>query len=297
MVRVPSIMLACGVVFLAVGSGCVHTKSATPTTPTMQPNVVANVPTPAPTSLQKMTTAMKSAVMPTHTPEPANEFACAWQNRLAQLPDPSKNGSLIPGLVGQMFVYTASYQPAEITGDLTIVVTDASNRPAGSVVPTPNVWHITQDKLKLMTAEDERFGRSVVLFLPWPEEWQDVSRIQIQARYDQPGQDTKYALPTNVTLDFSSPGTGQSAVIPGASAAGPSVPDPQLLLRQSRAVGLPPQPNGGIVPVAARVPQPALMTPNVGMPLMPSVQPQPKASVPAGGEFQRIVIPRGGAGS
>ena len=57
-----------------------------------------------------------------------------------------------------------------------------------------------------MVVADERFGRSLVVFLPWPAHWRDVNRLYVQARYDQPGGQTLYAQPGTVTLDLSGPG-------------------------------------------------------------------------------------------
>ena len=167
---------------------------------------------------------------------PAKEFALAWQNRLAQLPDPSKNGALNPGIVGQVFLYTEKLMPAEVRGDLTIIVSDGTDRAPGAPVHEPNVWHFTADTLKKLVVMDERFGKSFAVFLPWPESWRDVSRLNIQARYDQPGTMTLFAQASTVTLDFTSPGNGQAAVIPSTQSKLPSVPDPSVALRIAREV-------------------------------------------------------------
>jgi len=165
---------------------------------------------------------------------PAKEFALAWQNRLAQLPDPSKNGTLNPGIVGQVFLYTEKLMPAEVRGDLTIIVSDGTDRPPGAPVHEPNVWHFTADTLKKLVVMDERFGKSFAVFLPWPESWRDVSRLNIQARYDQPDTMTLFAQASTVTLDFTSPGNGQAAVIPSTQSKLPSVPNPSVALRKAR---------------------------------------------------------------
>lgn len=165
---------------------------------------------------------------------PAKEFALAWQNRLAQLPDPSKNGTLNPGIVGQVFLYTEKLMPADVHGDLTIIVSDGTDRAPGSPVHEPNVWHFTAETLKKLVVMDERFGKSFAVFLPWPESWRDVTRLNIQARYDQPETMTLFAQASTVTLDFTSPGNGQAAVIPSTQSKLPSVPDPSVALRKAR---------------------------------------------------------------
>ena len=86
------------------------------------------------------------------SPTPATEFACAWQNRLAQLPDPTKNGASVTGLPGQMFLYAADgpekLKPAVPVGELTIVVYDETPRPQGMPSKEPQTWHFGKDKLE-----------------------------------------------------------------------------------------------------------------------------------------------------
>jgi hypothetical protein len=208
------VLLAAGLA-AAAASGCVTTRFA---------------------SVQ---TAVANAIAP-EKPAPATEFACGWQNRLATLPDPTRNGALVPGVVGQVFLYSADYKPADVGGDLTLTVHDATPRPPGAPAMRPEVWHFTKDVLRKLAVADERFGRSLVVFLPWPESWRDVNRLHIQARYDQPGESgghTLFAQPSTVTLDFSSPGGH------GAPAAAPAVPDPAVLLKHARAAAVA-QPQG-----------------------------------------------------
>ncbi len=188
---------------------------------------------------------------------PAKEFALAWQNRLAQLPDPSKNGTLNPGIVGQVFLYTEKLHPAEVHGELTIIVSDGTDRAPGSPVHEPNVWHFTAETLKKLVVMDERFGKSFAVFLPWPESWRDVSRLNIQARYDQPDTMTLFAQASTVTLDFTSPGNGQAAVLPSTLSQLPAVPDPSVALKQARE-GKPAGPSNGMQQVGYVPLQPAM---------------------------------------
>lgn len=179
-------------------------------------------------------------------PPAATEFACAWQNRLQQLPDPSRDGAMTTGLVGQAFLFTPDMTPAEIRGDLTIIVADAAAAPGTD--RKPEVYHFTAETLRKMVVTDERFGRSVVLFLPWPAEWRNVSRLTIQARYDQKDQHTLYAQPTSLTLDLSA-GSGPSAggVVPSPNARPMAVPDPKEVLK-SIQTSSPVMPAGGLAP-------------------------------------------------
>jgi hypothetical protein len=260
-------------------------------------------------SFESMEQSVKEAVAPAK-PKAAAEFACAWQNRLSMLPDPTRGGTMSPGLVGQVFLYSAppDYKPAEVTGDLTVSVQDQTPRPPGMSAPKAEVWHFTKDVLKKMVVADERFGRSVAVFLPWPEAWRDVTRVYIQARYDQPDTHTLYSQPATVTLDMSSPG----GVTPGMQAM-PPVPDPAVVMRQMRAANVSAQ-QGQPAPVgmmqAAYAPPaitpPGLPTGNYGwMPnqtggfapptgqIVPSTyQPQPNAVQSQGFSPNELVVPQ-----
>lgn len=183
----------------------------------------------------------------------ATQFVTAWRSQLGQLPDPTKNGAMKPGIVGQIFVMTDKYLPAEITGSLTIAATDATERFPGMPAKEPNAWHFDVDTLKRMTVMDERFGKCIAVFLPWPEEWTDVSRLQIQARYDQPGAGTYtlYAPQSLVTLDFYTNGAQISTMQGRLAPNSMTVPDPKLALQQARTNaprGIPANPASTNVP-------------------------------------------------
>src|SRR5262249_3220671 len=99
---------------------------------------------------------------------PVTNLACTWQNRLTNLPAPTRNGAATPGVAGEIFLFDAGYQPAEAVGDLTVVVSDITPRPPGQTGPTPEAWHFTPATLKNLRYVDERIGRCHIVFLPWP---------------------------------------------------------------------------------------------------------------------------------
>lgn len=251
------------------------------------------------------TTAKDTAGAPAEKSTAATEFACAWQNRLAQLPDPTKGGAMTPGVVGQVFVYATGDtgpQPTDVNGELTVMVSDTTPRMNGAPPAKPEVWHYTKDVLRRMVVSDERFGRSLVVFLPWPPEWRDVNRLYVQASYQQSNGPTLYAQPTTVTLDFS-PTAGQPSPGPGGYAAAgmPGVPDPHAVLRQMQAGGVGPQPpmpppagGWGTVP-AGFVPPPTPYSPPAAVPPQMPYQPPPGA-VPPGGYPQPPSMPQPSAG-
>ena len=183
-------------------------------------------------------------------PSPASQVICFWQRRLTPLPDPTRDGQQGLGLPGQVFLVGQKEAAAELDGDLAVMVYDETPRPAGAAPHVPEMWHFTKDTLKQLATNDERFGRSYALFLPWPPAWRDVTAVKIMARYKSNGaagrQDLDlYAAEQKITLD-SSPagtpvwtdlrsgaagGTGQSAT---AGFDSRSVPDPQKALQQMR---------------------------------------------------------------
>ncbi len=250
-----------------------------------------------------------SATTPSAVPKtaPATQFAAAWQTKLGQLPDPTKNGVMNSGIVGQAFLFTDKLAAADIVGSLTVVVNDATDRANGAAAKQPNVWHFDVETLKRMVVHDDRFGKSIALFLPWPEEWNDVNRLYVQARYDAPNNYTVYAPPASVTLDLFSPGHSQTTHTSGRVPAGQtSVPDPKLLMQNAKA-------NAAQSNAATTNPvQPASYSANwptnigvlpAGMGGMKNPGTVPTANQPpamvsppqAGGEpkeFQRMVIPR-----
>jgi hypothetical protein len=203
-------------------------------------------------------------------PAPASVMLCFWQRRLASLPDPTKEGGQVRGLPGQMFLITPNEQSAEVNGDLAVVVYDDTPRPPGTPARTPEVWHYTRDTLKRLATNDERFGRSYAVFLPWPDSWRDVTAVKIQARYQSPGSPDLFADVVRFALDFSSPGGPVWTDVPPGQ---PPAQEPWKLF-----------PNGA--PGQLAVPP---VTPVVGF--GPPTVPVPQANAPTG-PAQPIAPPR-----
>ncbi len=305
MVRLTATLMATALVALTGGTGCVSSK---------------------PMRVEKLSEALKEA-MPSSTAlaspitmkgPPATQFVTAWQTKLSQLPDPTKNGAMSPGIVGQVFLYTDKFMPAEIGGSLTIVANDATDRQPGQPGQQPNVWHFDAETLKKMTVMDERFGKCLALFLPWPTEWTDVNRLLIQGRYDQPGTYALFAPQSTVTLDLFGAGSQGNLTTVKHTANQLAVPDPKMLMQQANAarnrqpagvkgfpaVGLPPanavqqasfqqpagsQPNwaNGIPPIGV----PPIGISGVGQPAGGIAFVPPPVMPPPGQEF-RSTIPR-----
>lgn len=135
---------------------------------------------------------------------PASEMQVAWGKQIAHLPDPTKNGAPGPGVAGQMFLFGGpKMEFVEADGVLTVDLVDDTPRPDGRPAAKAERWQFPKEVLRKMKTGDETFGKSYVLFLPWPDYRPDVTRVRISARYDQDDGHTVYAAPTTVTFDHS----------------------------------------------------------------------------------------------
>lgn len=149
----------------------------------------------------------------------ASEMALTWQNKIAYLPDPTHDGNMVAGLVGQLFLFAPGYQPVPANGKIVIELFDEnanSTRLGG--------WTLDKDTLKKLITKDERFGKCYALFLPWPDYKPENTRIKLTARYDQEHCYPLYARPSTLSLDtaISTPVTiHQSQFIGGSVGAGP----------------------------------------------------------------------------
>jgi len=140
-------------------------------------------------------------------PKPASQMICFWQRRPQYLPDPSRDGVMAPGLVGQMFLISPDNKSADITGDLVVQATDETKRPQGQPAAMSEVWHIDKTTLKKLSTKDERFGTCYALFLPWPANWKDVTNVRMQAKYISKPNADLFASDVQMTLEFNTPGS------------------------------------------------------------------------------------------
>jgi hypothetical protein len=135
----------------------------------------------------------------------AVEIAVAWQNKVAQLPDPTRNGMMIHGVVGQMFLFGADFQFAPATGNLVVEMFDQSANP-GTDGPRLGSWTFDKESLKKLVTMDERLGKCYALFLPWPEYDPNVSRVKLTVRFEPERSYPLYAPASTLTFDNGSHG-------------------------------------------------------------------------------------------
>ena len=121
------------------------------------------------------------------TPEPVTEVLSFWQRRQATLNDPTRDGMMVAGLVGQVFLISATSHATEPGGDLTVAVYDVTARPQGQPERAMELYHFDRATLARLATKDERFGPCHAIFLPWPPEWTDVTNVKIRTRYQAAG--------------------------------------------------------------------------------------------------------------
>jgi hypothetical protein len=216
---------------------------------------------------------------------PATQLDTAWSKRLMQLPDPSRNGAMTNGLTGQVFLFTPDFNLPGEFGELTVFVTDVTPRGPGQLAAKPEAWHFTADVLKRMRVFDERFGWSLAVFLPWPQEWDGVNQVNIQCRYDNPNAgDTIWAPQTTLTIDHSQAnGATAGGTVRNSSTKVLPVPDPKATLEGLKKPGM--EINGawaGPPPVAPAMVKPTNPAP-ANVPIVPAVP------TPPGSEFKATI--------
>src|SRR5262249_44240121 len=106
-----------------------------------------------------------------------------WQNRIAYLPDPARNGAPGAGLVGQLLLYGPDWKVATPEGPLTVELYDETPRPGRP--PESSFlgrWTFDKDTLRNLRLTDERWGPCYGLFCPWPDYRPDVMRVKLTVK-------------------------------------------------------------------------------------------------------------------
>lgn len=232
---------------------------------------------------------------------PATEIGVGWRNRIAHLPDPARSGTPGPGLVGQMFLFGgAKLDFVDADGTLTVDLIDET---PGKPPAKAERWQFNKELLLKMRTTDETFGRSYVLFLPWPAYRPDITRVRISARYDPDDArngHTLFSPPAVITLDGSTPhGAPVWDGTPSTSSAAPGAggmrgqPASARPLGSTGAIPLGGPPGGASQPVRsvdltppAAQPEPLLLplspTPPAPNGAPAALLPLPVAAVPSG---------------
>ena len=129
-----------------------------------------------------------------------------WRDKVEYLPDPTKNGAMGAGIVGQLFLYGPDMKFVDANGTLTIEMYDETVK-AGRAEPIfLGKWTFDKEVLRRLITVDERWGKSYALFLPWPDYKADITRVSLKVRYDQEGGFPIWAPATTVTFNQNVPG-------------------------------------------------------------------------------------------
>ncbi len=174
-----------------------------PTSPTAPTTLSSSFSFP---SLSKLTGAAPSVQ--------AVEITVVWDNHLAHLPDPMKDGVEGPGLVGQMFLFGAGakmpFAPAD--GKVVVEMFDETPRPGSDPEHPPRLggWTFHKEHLRGLVTTDERFGKCYALFLPWPDFRPDITRVKLTTRYEPEHGHKLFAQPTPLAIDLKPAGNAPS---------------------------------------------------------------------------------------
>ena len=197
--------------------------------------------------------------------KPATHITPAFNPQLQYLPDPSQDGAMRPGLVGQMFLVAEGGSFTDANGDLYVMADDITPRAPGQPSAVPEVWHFDPVTLRKLRTKDERFGDCYALFLPYPSNWKDVAQVRITTRYEPKGDRTKEPVltgpPQTLLLDFTPPGQQPDVWLDkGTKVTSPiemrGMPNVSRDIARG-GFGAPltgPQPNTGAVPTGGMVP-------------------------------------------
>jgi hypothetical protein len=204
-----------------------------------------------------------SLVKPSGTP--VAEVTALWQNRMASLPDPSRNGAPGAGLAGELFLIGAGPKMpfAEADGKVTFTVYDESK---GIEASTPlGSWTFEKEVLSQLVTVDERLGKCYAVFLPWPDYKPTTTRIRLTTRYEPEDGHPLFAT-TWVTFD-----DGTSSSERAVHTIQTPVPSPMPASTEVQ----PPAPTGGVTVPPVSPPAAAPTYP----PPIPLAAPRPVPSV------------------
>jgi hypothetical protein len=213
-------------------------------------------------------------------PQPATSIGCMWKKQIAHLPDPTRDGVLGAGITGVMNLYAADGQPTKSDGDLQIMAHDETPRAAGQPACKPSMWHFDPATLKKLRTKDDRGLECCVLFLPWPQDWKDVTKVRLQVKYTPRGEGSTSVFTPDQVMAFEAENQpGQSGLTQASTATSrkPLIGDkqgiPDLKKTLDFAKGIAPAPAAPAKPAveAVAIPtQPVVVQTSHMVPAMPT---------------------------
>jgi hypothetical protein len=190
-------------------TGCIHFPGSPEGKKPMSKSVEAPVETGVeqagakiPVTTTSSVASLAKFVAKTPGKNDATDFALAWQKKIAYLPDPTKNGAMLPGVVGQMFLFTAEGMSASANGKLVIEMFDMTGRATGSEAGERlGTWTFDKETLKRLQTMDEIVGKTYAVFLPWPHYDAKVTRVKITGRFEPERGYPLFAGESELTFD------------------------------------------------------------------------------------------------
>lgn len=116
---------------------------------------------------------------PIVNPHKACQIVCTWNNSIAMVPDPLRNGQPNPGFVGRVYLFGPEIgYPLLAEGSLTVDLLDEAYLPPRLV----ERWEIDPDTFKRLSRKD-MIGDGYTIFLPSKEYTPEMSKIRLRTSF------------------------------------------------------------------------------------------------------------------
>lgn len=138
--------------------------------------------------------------MVTPVDPPAAELICMWQTHVSYLPDPTRNGTMSPGLAGQVYLFDKSMNFARVNGKVTVDLLDETAVRHGGQAKLMERWVFPKEILRQLVGMDETFGKNYTLFLPWPTYKPEIKQVRLMVKYEPEQGTTLFAPAESLTL-------------------------------------------------------------------------------------------------
>jgi hypothetical protein len=159
-----------------------------------------------------------------------------WDNEVRFAPNTQNGGSLIPGIVGRVYLFGQKVDyPTEAEGAIHVEVADASQSPP----KTLEEWKLDPATVRKHLRKDA-WGMGYSLFLPWATFRPDLKLVELKLAFKQTNGSTLFATPARVMFDHAGmPGQTSSARFPQPVPEAPKVEPQRSSLPQPRPVEMP----------------------------------------------------------
>jgi hypothetical protein len=207
---------------------------------------------------------------PNDPPPPGQVFQtlALWQPEVRFAADPTRNGAMIPGLAGRVYLFGPDIA-FPLTGDGGMII-DLYDESSGQPVQLEQ-WRFDPETLHRLLRRDI-VGWGYTLFLPWSTYKPEISKVHMKLRYDPAHGSPLFAESSPMTLNR--PGS----TMPTVTQTSPAVPPPPIASTAGfQTAALPGAPPPAPAPIA---PTPGFQT--IALPSAPSPVVSPLIAPTAG---------------